>query len=306
MKNLPPFSKTVKRLGCFMFFLVTLFQPLRSEACVDYHPTIFVTCDYDAGFNEILVRVSNMQLFGSPQGVFCSCGISNYTDVFSDIQYVSFVDSGTTNPVSGFVPWSGSTTAASSWNTVQSGNWDAFLAETTASGLATGDPVDLIIRASLPAGYTFTYLDTNLVVTAIGTDEYSTATGSVTMGHNSISNFPSTGIVYTEEPLSYFSTIDNIITDVIAIEQKKAAIKTYPNPFSDELIFELELETVDKVEVFITDLAGKRVHTFLPKNLNTGKNKLRWQPNHIPNGIYLISIKTKNAIKTEQIVLAKE
>lgn len=306
MKNLSPFSKTVKRLGCFMFFLVTLFQPLDSEACVDYHPTISVSCDYDAGFNEVLVRVSNMQLFGSPQGVFCTCGISNYTDVFSNIQYVSFVDSGTTNPVTGFVPWSGNTTAASSWNTVQSGNWDAFLAETTASGLATGDPVDLIIRATLPVGYTFTYLDSNLVVTAIGTDEYSTATNSVTMGHNSISNFPNNGIIYTVQPLSYFSTIDNVITDVIAIEQKKSGIQAYPNPFSDELVFELELTTTNKTEVFITDLAGRRVQTFLPQTLKVGKNQLKWQPNNVPNGIYLISIKTEDAIKTERIVLAKE
>lgn len=305
MKKLSPFSKTTKHLGCFMFLLVTMFQPLNSEACVDYHPTISVSCDYDAGYNEILVRVSNMQLFGSPQGVFCTCGISNYTNIFSDIQYVSFVDSATVNPVAGFVPWSGSTTAAGSWNTVQSGNWDAFLAETTASGLATGHAVDLIIRASLPAGYTFTYLDSNLVVTAIGTDEYSTATNSVTFGHNSISSFPNSGITYVQQPLSYFSSIDNVITGLITIEQEKSGIKAYPNPFSNELLFELELETTRKTEVFITDLLGKRVKTFLPQALTVGKNQLRWQPNNIPNGIYLISIKTEGAIKTERIVLAR-
>lgn len=306
MKNYLPFSKIVKRFGCFLFFLATLFQPLNSEACVDYHPTISVSCDYDAGYNEILVRVSNMQLFGSPQGVFCTCGISNYTDVFSDIQYVSFVDQATTNPVAGFVPWSGSTTAASSWNTVQSGNWDAFLAETTAVGLTTGDPVDLIIRASLPAGYTFSYLDSNLVVTAIGTDEYSTTTNSVTMGHNSISNFPNSGITYTQQPLSYFSSIDNVITDIIKVATERNGIEAYPNPFSEELIFNIELEKVDEVAIFVTDVVGRRVKNFTNQGLQLGKNQLKWQAKNLPNGVYFLNIKIGTAIKTERIVLSRE
>jgi len=289
-----------------MFFLATLFQPLKSEACVDYHPTIFVTCDYDAGYNEILVRVSNMHLFGSLQGVFCTCGITNYTNIFSNIQYISFVDSATTTPISGFVPWTGSTTAASSWNTVQSGNWDAFLAETTAAGLTTGDPVDLIIRATLPAGYTYNYLDSSLVATAIGTDEYSTATGSVTMGHNSISNFPNSGIIYTQQPLSYFSGIDNLITDVVKVANEKKSIQAYPNPFAKELIFDIELENTRKVEIFVTDLVGKKVKVFANTDLQIGKNQLKWQAKNLPNGVYLLSIRTEDAIKTERIVLARE
>lgn len=304
MKNYLPFSTIVKRFGCFMFFLATLFQPLKSDACVDYHNTIFVTCDYDAGYNEILVRVSNLHLFGSPQGVFCTCGISNHTNVFSDIQYVSFVESGTTTPVSGFVPWTGSTAAASSWNTVQSGNWDAFLAETTAVGLTTGDPVDLIIRASLPAGYSFTFLDSSLVVTALGTDEYSTTTNSVTMGHNSISNFPNGGITYNQQPLSYFSSIDNVITDVIKVKKENNAIEAYPNPFSEELVFDIDLEDVHGVEVYVTDVVGRRVQNFTA--LQAGKNQLKWQAKNLPNGVYFLSIKIGTAIKTERIVLSRE
>ncbi|MFT5820792.1 MAG: hypothetical protein ACI8ZM_002040 [Crocinitomix sp.] len=269
-----------------IFFISATFTN-KVKACVDYHPTIFVTCDYDATYSEILIRVHNMQLFGSPDGVFCTCGISNHTDVFTNINYVAFVEPETVNPIAGFVPWDANAPAAASWDALEAGDWDAFLAETTAAGLITGDPVELIIRATLPPGYTATLLDSNLVVSELGTDEFDNTAGELAESHNSISNFISGGpITYNELPLAYFTAIDNHIATVNSVDENTINITVYPNPTQDIIYLNVTDEALGSLNnIKITDVNGKLIleEKFQPEIVVS----------HLPKGLYFIKVETE-------------
>ncbi len=150
---------------------------------------VTVTCYYDTvDYSDIVIVVSNFDLFGSSPNHFCSCGVNNYTNLFTDITYVAFVDSGTTDPVVGFEPWTPSSPAVSAWNTALQGNWSGFVAEVGASGLPNADPVELIVKASLPPGYYFSLLDSQLTVTQIGSDEWDPVNQTLSQGHMHITN----------------------------------------------------------------------------------------------------------------------
>jgi Secretion system C-terminal sorting domain len=246
----------IKQLLIAALLLFYISNENNAKACIDTTSVIWVDCDYDSGFNEVLLRVNNMQLFGSPAGAFCTCGITSLTNVFSNILYVSFVDDQTFTPIAGFVPWTASTAAATEWDGVQSGNWDGFLAQTIGSGLNTGDPVDLIIRATLPAGYTFTFLDSNLVISYLGTDEWDNSGSQLAFSHNNVVSLVSGGaIAYTVQPLNYFSNIDNQILTA-GIEDLSLGLKIFPNPAVDVITID---GLTQSARVIVYDNVGRIV-----------------------------------------------
>ncbi len=198
-------------------FLLCLLPFTEAKACVDYWtpPSITVTVHYNAMFTEALVVVSNLSLFGGPNGAFCSCAITTVTDDFSDLQYIAFVDSGTYEPVAGFAPWDASVSAGSAWSTIQSGDWNGFIAEVVGPGISTGTPVELLIRAALPPGASFSSLDSTITYSALGTDEWSPTDEELTFSHNSLGNLGSAGsIIYIEEPDTFFDLVDGIVLSV--------------------------------------------------------------------------------------------
>ena len=276
----------LSRLFLISIFLISATFTNKAKACVDYHPTIFVTCEYDATYSEILIRVHNMQLFGSPDGVFCTCAISNHTDVFSNINYVAFVDLESINPINGFVPWDASSPAADSWDDLEAGDWDAFLAETTAAGLVSEVPIDLLIRATLPPGYTATLLDSNLVVSELGTDEFDNTADELALSHNSISNFISGGpITYNEVPLAYLTEVDAHIASVNSVTENTIKITIYPNPTQDIIYLDVTDEALGSLNnVKITDVNGKLI--------SKEKFKPEIDVSHLPKGLYFIKVET--------------
>jgi len=183
------------KIGLLIFLFTTLTQYNTALACVDYHPTpppIVVTID--SNLNRLCIRVQNLNIFGGTQGQFCSCALSSFTNIFSNIYYVAFVDSGTSNPINGFDIWQNQSAATNAWSGVLPGSdWSGFVAEVTDS-LVAGLAVDLLIYANLPAGYTtncldssFICLDTALTQTSFGTDEWSANGDSLTGNHQSVS-----------------------------------------------------------------------------------------------------------------------
>ena len=80
-------------------------------------------------------------------------------------------------------------------------------------------------------------------------------------------------------------------------------LNTYPNPVRNILSIELNLVEQTQVEVFATDLLGNMVSIITNKNMNSGMNKLQWNTNEVPNGLYLLNIKSNNDIKVKKIVI---
>src|SRR5688572_24104679 len=153
-----------------MFLALTWLSLDKVQACVDYHPVPPpLTVRVDSSFNLIEITVHELNIFAGTTGDFCTCALSNYSNIFDFITYVAFVDSGTTNPVNGFAIWSADMDASNAWDAaVTSATWDGFVAEVITT-MTPGSPVELIVRAILPSNYVIiSDIDSALNYTQLG------------------------------------------------------------------------------------------------------------------------------------------
>ena len=288
-------------LSCSLLFSFLLISTQKSKACVDYHTTVFVTCHYDTtNFTDIAITVSNLRLFGGNQNDFCSCGITNYTNIFTNIQYVAFVDSGTTNPVAGFDVWNANANASNAWESVlATGDWQGFVTGVNGNGLTPTAPVELIIRASLPLGYTFSILDSNLTVSQIGTDEWSDTQQNLTASHQSISGFWS-GTSYVAEQLgsTYFTDLDNSILVGNKPAMETAGFDLYPNPAIDQINLLVHDYHVLQPQIELLTATGQRLD-FQPSFQG---NLMNLDISDLPAGIYFVRMNTEIGLSTKKFV----
>jgi PKD repeat protein len=82
-------------------------------------------------------------------------------------------------------------------------------------------------------------------------------------------------------------------------------LNTYPNPVKNNLNIELNLTKQTQVEIVASDMVGNIVKTIANGNMNSGMNNIKWNTNNIPNGVYLLTIKSNNSIKVKKIVINK-
>ena len=77
-------------MGMSTTFLTT------AEACVRPTPDTLVrtTFRYDSALTELELRISNLRFMTESPGKFCSCALTSWTTVFTELKYVAFVDSG--------------------------------------------------------------------------------------------------------------------------------------------------------------------------------------------------------------------
>ena len=98
----------------------------------------------------------------------CNCALSSFSDLFSNLIYIAFVDSGTNNPYQGFAAWNAEAMASAAWNSAHSraNGWDGFVSTVLSSGLSASDPVELVVRATLSANTTV-FADTACMTTGL-------------------------------------------------------------------------------------------------------------------------------------------
>lgn len=237
-----------------------------ATACVMPKDSVYVTVAYDTtDFSDVTLTVGNFDLFGGNPNEWCSCAITSYTNIFTTIEYIAFVDSGTTDPVMGFEPWSSNASAGTQWDLAMSGNWTGFVAEVGSSGLLAGTPVELIVRASLPAGYTYQILDSTVQTSLIGTDEWIDTTSTLSNGHQSIVGMADPGrVTLRSEPQSYFDALDASLGVLSVNEYKRspAYLNVFPNPATGSI----QIFTSAKYSnVEFYNITGNRV-AHLPKS----------------------------------------
>lgn len=92
------------------------------------------------------------------------------------------------------------------------------------------------------------------------------------------------------------------ITTNINTTKSIGALNVYPNPFEDKVNVIIDLIEPSKVSIQVTDLLGNVIETLVDKQL-TGKNKLSWNAEDQPNGIYLLNLKTNQSVQIEKLVL---
>lgn len=275
--------KSVPRIAAIASLFVVI-QSFESHACVEPAPTVIVTCHYDSiTFTDIALKVSNFNLFGGSPNEWCSCAITNYTNVFSNITYVAFVDSGTTVPVAGFLPWNGNAAAGVAWNSVLAGNWNGFVAEVAASGLLAGTPIELIVRASLPLGYTYIVLDSSIALSSIGTDQWIDTGDSLGNMHQSIVSVTSGGtITFDNQPQSFFTALDASILNVGIFEQHAplVGLAVLPNPSDGRFKVMAESDAFDRIDIY--DLIGNQIASIAKSS--------EYDLSEFPDGLYLIRL----------------
>jgi len=288
-------------LSLIVAFLFCAAPFTKAKACIDIPPSIWVQVEYDTTnlpfVNEILLTVKNLYLFGSPAGAFCSCAINDLSGMYNgNITYVSFVDSGTYNPVAGFDPWAEDAQAGIGWNNIQAGNWSGFLAETVGAGLFTGDPVELIIRLSI-TGYTLNSVDSALVFSELGTDEWDNAGDSLALSHNSIIGFTSGGApTYIGENPAFFTNLDAILG--INTPGPYTGIELFPNPVSNLLTIDLSGYGKPIEEISILDVKGRLVMQ-LPYSSN---RVLSINLSKLPAASYFVKFVSEEGVMVRPIV----
>lgn len=285
MKNTTHFKESITCF--FILFTSAFYTPVM--ACIDYHPGPYSTVVYDSSYQHIEITVHNLHLFGGSGGDFCTCAFSSYTDIFSDVYYVAFIDSATGLPVSGFDPWNADALATTAWSGLMPGDsWEGFLSAVNYAGLQGGVAVNLIIRANLPPGYTVSYIDSALASSYLGTDKADPITHAPMNGHFSVSGY---GIpTYVEVDSSYFTGVNNLIFSPIGL---------FPNPVGDELNIISNGEIITSISVF--NSTGKVQRTEIEKNLRTITVDVR----DFSPGIYWMTIETANSPINQKFLIAR-
>ncbi len=223
--------------------LLISFNPQKTKACVDFHPPqTQVIILIDSTLTNFCIRVINLHLFGGGPGAWCTCAISNFTDSL-DIYFAAFMDSGTTNPVVGFAPWTRNFDSDSAWsNSGGGGTWNGFVAEVTSSGLLAGLAVDLLIYGKVPAGWTYNIADSSFSLINVGTDEWDPTATTLANTHNSISMLAPVGGIFYVATL----TLDTSVTST-----------NYPDATDDVLtVFDTDPTTNIDVSANDSDVDG--------------------------------------------------
>lgn len=193
----------------------TFLKPQKANACVDPETVVNVTCYVDSGLTEMTIVYTNLKLHTSTPNTFCSCGLSDaWTGLFSDIHSVAFVEAGTTNPIWGFgQPFTASADASAAWAAL-SGNWQGFISQVTQAGLTPNAPVELIVNASVPPGFTISLIDTSLRQTSIGSDVFDANTNSLAYAH-----------LWTRNPVNIeFVTVDKGCLKMFGVKLPEAIL----------------------------------------------------------------------------------
>lgn len=84
------------------------------------------------------------------------------------------------------------------------------------------------------------------------------------------------------------------------------SILNYPNPFSGETTFKVELESAERISLEVYDLMGKRVGSVITDRILTeGIHEFQFDGGNLPAGIYLYNLKTKHGNIVQKMTIAR-
>ena len=296
--NKPIYLKRSSFLSLILFFTFLAITPKEGKACIDPDTVITVTTNYNSEFTEVVIILGNLKLMTEQPNVFCSCALGGYTDFFTHLEYVAFVEAGTTIPYQNMDPWENTASADDAWDNSQPipGNWSGFIAEVINNGLAPQDDVELIIRASTPPGFFVSVgdLDSTLVLSYLGTDAWDPINEELFEAHQGVRNLGinNSSSVFVEKADSYFTELDEAIISKTTEPQNLISISVSPNPSYGSFYLDYNLKEASYIDVNIRDLNGRLLYSEPLGQQPSGPQK---QFIDIPrgllnNGLYLIEM----------------
>ena len=81
-------------------------------------------------------------------------------------------------------------------------------------------------------------------------------------------------------------------------------LKVYPNPFSSLTTIEIELESVQYVEVKIFNQIGQQIECIGLGN-QTNKQSFIWNASRLPGGMYIVQLRVGKEIEMQKIIKLK-
>ncbi|HEX8515393.1 MAG TPA: PKD domain-containing protein [Bacteroidia bacterium] len=91
----------------------------------------------------------------------------------------------------------------------------------------------------------------------------------------------------------------------IAEALSSASLENYPNPFSESTTTKYSIASEASVDLYLTDLLGKRVITIESSRKPAGSYSAELYSNGLSEGMYLLQIRVNNKLSTRKIVLSK-
>ena len=294
----------------FVFLLLNTFVVKKSYACVDPATVITVTVNHNDDLSEIEIRLGNLKLHTETPNTFCSCALSGYTDFYTNLKYVAFMKDGTNELYPNFAPWSSETEVDNAWNISQpnSGDWKGYLGEVINDGLVTDESVELVIRASLPPGTiaVVSELDTIFATSWLGTDKWDDQNNTLTQDHQGIRNlkYDNSSITWNIVTNDYFDALDGIILADDELDYLKNNIKISPNPFSNFINLNLELENDYWTNIQLLDINGRVQQEIFQGTLSNGIQLLDIpiDSQTLPTGVYYVRLEMNNKIIIKRVI----
>jgi hypothetical protein len=89
-----------------------------------------------------------------------------------------------------------------------------------------------------------------------------------------------------------------------------AAARAYPNPFKDEINFELNIPARTIVDIKIIDIYGAVIDIISSQNYNPGLHKINWNVKkagnrYLQSGIYYCKITIGTEVLVQELTLAE-
>jgi hypothetical protein len=87
------------------------------------------------------------------------------------------------------------------------------------------------------------------------------------------------------------------------IPNNATEISIYPNPIRNRATVEFNLKNTKNIQIFITNIVGRKVKDISIDNLQVGRNSIQWEAGNLPNGVYLLNIQSEGSIKVKKLIL---
>lgn len=287
--------KTKFYLPFLCLFALVLAQP--AKACLDPDTTVIITVNYDTldtkpcpTARQMEMRLSNIRMMTEAPNKVCACAFASLSDLFSDLQYIAFVDSGTNNPYQGFATFSANAKSSAAWQDRygSAGSWKGFVAKVVNAGLKVDDPVELIVRAKAPNNTPVVFndslcgpnLEDKLLQSVLGTDEWDASREDLKDAHQMVRGLGK-DVSLKEMNKQHFVDLDDEILTALSARAdapvwvfNKHEVSVYPNPTEGNLNVNLRLEGEELVLLEWIDLAGRKQVLSNPGELATGQHVL--------------------------------
>lgn len=105
----------------------------------------------------------------------------------------------------------------------------------------------------------------------------------------------------TNQPFS-IKVVDPSAPTAVEPTASAADASIFPNPFSDQLKFEIELSSPSPISIQLVDLRGKQVATPFTGDGYAGQNQFRLDTKHLPQGVYFLRYTIGDSQATRKLI----